>query len=303
METDTCRQCLETKETNLFVKKPKHTCKLCYTKNKCKQAKVREQKILNSEETKTCYVCSSEKSHSNFVRYKNICNDCNNARRREKRINNVEYRDRCREESRRAKQKATLRRKKEREELLGVGNKLCKYCNEIKSKERFRHNRCKCRDCERDDPKEKFKRYVRTRIYNCLLKRKNKSSIDYLGCTSKEYMNWIMTYNEEYTLENYGNVWHIDHVIPISKFDLDKPDIQMIAFNWRNTMPLDKTENLRKNNRIVSKQVTEHYLKLQQYHTQQNTKIPKEFVELFATHLDAGIPLEPPTTTHDAERQ
>ena len=38
----------------------------------------------------------------------------------------------------------------------------------------FRYNRLKCRDCERDDPKEKFKRYIRTRIYNCL-RNKNKS--------------------------------------------------------------------------------------------------------------------------------
>ncbi len=259
---------------------------------------------------KTCVDCHDEKEIDKFVKsrniYRNLCNDCNNARRRNRRLNDKEHCERQKEyarKTREAKKKERLRQKQEKEELIGIGNKMCKYCNQIKSKERFRHNRCKCRDCERDDPTEKFKRYVRTRIYNCLLKRKNKSSIDYLGCTSKEYLNWIITYNEEYTLDNYGKVWHIDHVIPISKFDLSKTEDQMIAFNWRNTMPLSKTENLKKNNRIDSEQVTAHYKKLKEYHTQQKTEIPQEFVELFATHLDAGTPLEPPTTTHAAERQ
>ncbi|MBM93399.1 MAG: hypothetical protein CMF51_01430 [Legionellales bacterium] len=91
-------------------------------------------------------------------------------------------------------------------------------------------------------------------------------------------------------------------MIPLARFDLTKPEQQMLAFNWRNTMPLLREDNMSKKAKIDKKQIASHYKKLQEYHTQQETEIPQEYVELFATHLDAGTPLEPPTTTHAAER-
>lgn len=44
--------------------------------------------------------------------------------------------------------------------------------------------------------------------------------------------------------------WHIDHVIPLSLFDLTKPEQQKIAFHYRNCRPEWKTVNLRKNDRV-----------------------------------------------------
>lgn len=199
------------------------------------------------------------------------------------------------------KHKKVVERQKLREEeenRIGLENKQCKYCEEIKPKTGFRYNRLKCRDCERDDPVEKFKRYSRTRIYNCLKNRKKpKHYIEYLGCSSQEYFEWILDNNSEFTLDNYGNTWHIDHVIPISKFDLDDVDSQMVAFNWRNTMPLSSKENLSKNNRIIVKQIEEHLDKLKTYHSKKNIELPQVFVELFAKYLVAGNPLESQTTT------
>ena len=63
-------------------------------------------------------------------------------------------------------------------------------------------------------------------------------------------------------MENYGKIWHIDHVIPISKFDLNNNEEQLVAFNWRNTMPLSSRENLSKNNKIIKEQVLEHVDKI-----------------------------------------
>jgi len=171
------------------------------------------------------------------------------------------------------------------QEHIGLNNKQCRYCEIIKDKSRFRVNRLKCVDCERDEPKEKFKRYVRTRIYNCLLKRKARSSIEYLGCSPDDYILWIMNHTIEYNLDNYGKVWHIDHVIPISKFDLDNIDEQLLAFNWRNTMPLSCQENLKKGNKIINVQVSEHFEKLKKYHIDNNIILPKIYTDLFATHL------------------
>jgi hypothetical protein len=157
----------------------------------------------------------------------------------------------------------------------------------------FRYNRLKCRDCERDDPTEKFKRYIRTRIYNCLKnKNKYKHSVEYLGCSSDEYFKWIFSYNKNYNLENYGKEWHIDHVIPISKFNLDNSEEQSLAFNWRNTMPLSAKENLSKNNKIIISQIEQHYKKITEYHSENKLDLPQVFINLFAKHLADGNPLK-----------
>ena len=156
------------------------------------------------------------------------------------------------------------------------------FCTTRGSKER----KTVCKDCERDDPTEKFKRNIRTRIYNSLrYKNKTKHSVEYLGCSSNEYFNWIFKYNNNYNLDNYGAEWHIDHVIPLSKFDLNVLEEQVIAFNWRNTMPLSCIENLSKNNKILQSQVETHYEKIVEYHLENKLDLPQVYIDLFAKHL------------------
>lgn len=235
----------------------------------------------------TCSKCLVEKQEDNFYKHGKICCDCNNQKRRLKYKNDEEHRKKLIKMATEVKHKKVIARQKIREEEqnnIGIDNKRCKYCNEIKHKERFRHNRLKCKDCERDEPTEKFKRYIRTRIYNCLRnKNKTKHSVEYLGCSSDEYFKWIFKYDNNYNLDNHGSEWHIDHVIPLSKFDLNIPEQQLIAFNWRNTMPLSCNENLKKNNKIVQLQVEEHYKNLVKYHTENNLDLPQEYINLFAT--------------------
>ena len=117
---------------------------------------------------------------------------------------------------------------------------------------------------------------------------KAKSHIEYLGTSTNEYLDWIMSYDINYNLDNYGPVWHIDHVIPLSQFDLLNEEEQLLAFNWRNTMPLSATENLKKNKRIDIAQIDEHLKKLEEYHTIKNIIMPENFKKLYATYLDAG---------------
>ena len=249
----------------------------------------------NPENVKCCVICLIVKDESNFRikgKYRQTyCKECSNNKRRENYKSNERYRQTCIESATSFKKERKSIRDaqiKVNQERIGIDNMECRYCFEIKHKERFRWNRKKCRDCERDDPKEKFKRYVRTRIYNCLKVHKAKSSIEYLGTSTNDYLDWIMTYNSDYNLDNYGPVWHIDHVIPISHFDLSNENEQLLAFNWRNTMPLSAHENLKKNNRIDTTQLKTHFTKLLEYHNKKNITMPEEFTNLYATHLDAG---------------
>ena len=246
---------------------------------------------------KICSKCEETKSLEEFYKRGLICCECNNYKRRQKYKENEEHRKKLIQKATDFKHKKVLERqqlKEEEQNKLGLENKQCKYCNEIKHIDRFRHNRLKCKDCERDEPNEKFKRYIRTRIYNCLrYKNKTKHSVDYLGCSSDEYFKWIFNYNNNYNLENHGKEWHIDHVIPISKFDLSNESEQLLAFNWRNTMPLSCKENLVKNNKILIEQIKEHLNLLQNYHIKHNIQLPQIYINLFARYLDAGNPLEP----------
>lgn len=248
-------------------------------------------------EYKTCSKCENSKTLEEFYKRGSICCECNNSKRRQKYKEDEEHRKKLILMASEFKHKKVVERQhlKEKEQVeMGIENKQCKYCNEIKHHDRFRHNRLKCRDCERDEPTEKFKRYIRTRIYNCLrYKNKTKHAIEYLGCSSDEYFKWIFNYNDDCDLENHGKEWHIDHVIPISKFDLTDESQQLLAFNWRNTMPLSANENLTKNNKIIQEQIIEHLKNLKEYHIKQNIKLPQEYIDLFAKHLVAGIPLEP----------
>jgi hypothetical protein len=240
----------------------------------------------------TCCKCGIEKTSNLFRKGTNICKDCNNNARRQKYKTDEEHRLRIIKERTEYKRKKIEERKKQKLLEIGIGNKKCNYCNEIKSEERFRHNRLKCRICERDDPVGKIKRVIRCRIYSAL-HYKNKNTIHYLGCNNAEYIKWITWNDKNYTLENRGNEWHIDHVIPLSKFDLEDEEEQQIAFNWRNTTAVSVKENLSKNNKILIPQLHEHLEKLKKYHIENELDLPQVYIDLFAKYLDAGTPLEP----------
>ena len=284
-----CSKCGETKIEENFIPK-RNICKEC--RNKKSRENYNSTTVgIGIENEQSCTVCEIVKPISKFVKCRNICFDCNNQKRRTKYQNDEEHRKTLIKVATTYKHNKKLERDKIKMSEIGEGNKKCSCCDSIKPESRFRYNRLKCKDCERDDPVEKFKRYIRSRIYGAL-KHKELHTIDYLGCSSSEYLSWILSIRPDYTLENYGKVWHIDHVIPISRFDLDDKENQLIAFNWRNTTPLSATENLSKNNRILKPQIEQHLNHLFEYHKKIKIIMPQKFIDLFAKHLVDGNPLK-----------
>jgi hypothetical protein len=125
------------------------------------------------------------------------------------------------------------------------------------------------------------------------LKSKQKKTIEYLGCNAEQYFKWLKyNFNEQYTFENYGDIWHIDHVIPIYAFDMNNEQEQLLALNWRNTTPLLAIDNLKKGKNICVIQLEQHYKNLVNYHIENNLDLPQEYINLFAKHLDDGKPLK-----------
>jgi len=282
-----CSKCGETKIEKFFIPK-RNICKECRNKKSREKYKILE---INESIEKECNICNKTKDINCFIKNRQICKECNNLKRRTLYMNNEEHRKKIIQSATDFKSKKIIEKNKKKEAEIGIDNKKCSCCYSIKHKMCFRYNRLKCKDCERDEPLEKLKRNIRSRIISALVK-KNKHTIEYLGCNTHEYLNWLLKNDAGYTLANRGKEWHIDHVIPLSHFDLENEEQQLIAFNWRNTMPLSCEENLKKNNKIIKSQVEQHYKNLIEYHLENNLDLPQEFIDLFAKHLDDGKPLK-----------
>lgn len=88
--------------------------------------------------------------------------------------------------------------------------------------------------------RSKFNREIRRKKYS-----------DFLGCDGDFFKKWIeFQFTSNMNWDNLGNMWHIDHVLPISKFDLTKNEEIKICFHWTNMQPLEKIENISKSNKL-----------------------------------------------------
>lgn len=78
-----------------------------------------------------------------------------------------------------------------------------------------------------------------------------------IGC-SMEYLRQHLEgqFTEGMAWDNYGKSgWHVDHIIPLSYFDLMDPEQQKRAWHYTNLQPLWAVDNLKKNNKIEERQL------------------------------------------------
>ncbi|MDB3982183.1 hypothetical protein N9419_01830 [Candidatus Pelagibacter sp.] len=98
----------------------------------------------------------------------------------------------------------------------------------------------------------KLKLYLRNRIREVLKEQKtikSRKTFDLIGCQPKKLRSHIeKLFKPKMKWENYGS-WHIDHIVPCSKFDLTDPAQQKICFNYKNLQPLWAKENIIKSNK------------------------------------------------------
>jgi len=84
------------------------------------------------------------------------------------------------------------------------------------------------------------------------VKDKAFKTMELIGCTVIEAKQHIQNqFTKDMSWDNHGKIWEIDHIIPVSSFDLTKPEEQKKAFNYKNLQPLIKIENRRKGDRII----------------------------------------------------
>jgi hypothetical protein len=100
--------------------------------------------------------------------------------------------------------------------------------------------------------KAKLRNHV-YRIHKASHTIKCRKTSEYLGCTIEQAKRHIENqFKKGMTWDNHGVVWEIDHIIPLSAFDLIRKDQQLIATHFTNLQPLYKTENRKKGDRITT---------------------------------------------------
>ena len=80
-------------------------------------------------------------------------------------------------------------------------------------------------------------------------KKRTKKTFEYFGYSESEYIKTLKSkLKEGMTLDNYG-LWHVDHIKPLSKFDLTKDEEIKKAWAFDNLQCLWASENISKGNR------------------------------------------------------
>ncbi len=119
---------------------------------------------------------------------------------------------------------------------------------EINKRQRERHaNRCKL------DIWYKLAHSLRARLYKiCNLKwcSKQNKTLEYVWCTKEFLVKYIESQFLEWMSWENRSDWHIDHIIPISLFNLEIESEIYKAMNFTNLQPLWATDNIKKSNKI-----------------------------------------------------
>lgn len=103
------------------------------------------------------------------------------------------------------------------------------------------------------DPIYKIVSLHRTRLWYALKSQYAKKLVDHsselFGCNVSELKHYLeKQFKSEWNWGNHGLIWHIDHIKPISKFNLKNKEEQQKAFHYTNLQPMLKEDNLRKHN-------------------------------------------------------
>lgn len=110
------------------------------------------------------------------------------------------------------------------------------------------------------DPQFRLLCAVRSRVLVALSRqnaRRSNRTLKLVGCTVSE----LMAHLEARFLPGMSwrnkSAWHIDHIVPVSRFDLRDPEQQAAAFHYTNLQPLWAEDNLRKSDKVPGQNLFE----------------------------------------------
>ena len=202
-------------------KKCKTTCIECRGGSICEHNKVRSK----------CTECGGG-SICKHNKVRSICKECDGGSIC---IHNI-LRARCRE----CGGGSYCEHDKRKDTCIICSNSTCEHNN-------FRE---RCKYCS---PDKYIVNLCRSSVYKCIHKTgdliKEHKTIKYIGCTEQELVDHLLA---QITPEIEEVGFHIDHIKPVSKFDLSNKEELLKCCNWKNLQLLTPEENLKKSNRWTS---------------------------------------------------
>lgn len=269
--TKCCSKCKQIKPITVF-EKIGNRCKPCINaqdreREHARNPNYKPKPVASQPDHIICSKCSIEKHKDEFRDKRRTCRDCGRADGRA-------YR-----QTERGHQKSKEWYDNNAEKFKRI---CAKWYQDNKQRIYDRYN-----ERYHTDLNFKIRRVCKDRLA-AAIKKNQRSTLDFLGCNIDHLTNWFaFNYDENMNDDNHGTYWHIDHVIPISTFDLNDETQRRICFSWYNLSPLEAKNNMTKNNRIDKQQLFKHMYNLSVF-TENN--IDKDYLNFCATHLDAGNP-------------
>ena len=128
--------------------------------------------------------------------------------------------------------------------------------NRERSREWYRNRR---RERIAVDPAYKARIAMRRRFYMALRNQvydgwniRSGEAVRLLGCTMAEFVEYVESlWSEGMTWDNWTrDGWHMDHIVPLSAFDLSDADQIKAACHYTNLRPMWAVDNLRKGAKV-----------------------------------------------------
>ena len=151
------------------------------------------------------------------------------------------------EEKREAKRKKSEKYRQNHKEERKIKNKIYSNNHKKERNEYEKHRR-------KTDTNHKLTSYLRSRG-NRAIKNNQKagSFVQDLGCSIPELKLYLESlFKPGMTWDNWSLTgWHIDHIIPLSSFDLSNRKEFLVACHYTNLQPLWAEENMEKRDKIL----------------------------------------------------
>lgn len=251
-------------------------------------------------ENKTCGCCSITKQLEDF----RLCTET-----RKSRYKSGELKYRCSVCRECERKRALERYRLNREECIAKSKEY-----KEKNKEALKEKRRLYCEKNKDYIRKRYKQYcIKNRALICKIAReyrkknslnvrlrknfkcriieniqKNKTTTEYLGTTIQVVKDWLQFNFQDYmNWDNYGSVWHIDHTLPVNRFDLKNNVDIYICFNWKNLMPLRKDINIKKHDYIWHYRVFQQENRLRTFYKMYDVEEKEvlDYLELYSEYF------------------
>lgn len=275
-----CNNCKLVKDISMFFRDKAKSdgfrliCKICTNLN------VTKKTVTNDE--KECKKCGVTKNVSMFHRDKNkpdgyryMCKDClhqyrNTTEEKEKRI---EYRENTKEQWEQWYNSPEVTERRKQNKIAYRPIALETFKKKYQTDENFKLKILM---------RSQFKRFLAeiTTTYE-----------NVLGCDLDFFKKWLeFRFDDKMTWENMGTVWEIDHILPLSKFNLsDKNEIK-ICGHWTNFQPLTTHDNRSKSNKIQLQYILNNIENVKQFNNKFNQILGYQAINESLSWLEKKTP-------------